>query len=310
MTEEIEIVPAPPVRNRVHWTVGLGLLAANSVRHRLRGYRTPRPRPLKDPESAYRYARSVVDNWLHHAKRYLRRPPTLEGQTALELGPGPDLGTGLVLLGRGLQDYRAVDIHPLLWRSPQKLHRGIAQWVAQENGRDPKEIAAVLEDFEASRPGRLSYLHDPKLRLESMEENSVDYLLSHAVFEHLGDVPKAIRGLSHLAKPGALLIAEIDLQTHTRWIRGADPLNIYRYRSPIYRTFSFSGIPNRVRPDDYKDLLKQHGWRDVRFFPRRVLPPEYVEKVAPSLAPRFRDDLEHLGWLSIVLCATYQGEVE
>ncbi len=310
MSEEIEILDAPAVHNRGYWVTGLALLAANSLRHRLRGYRTPRPQPLKDPDSAYTYARSVVDNWLGHASRYLRRPVTLEQKRALELGPGPDLGTGLVLLGKGLQSYFAVDVHPLLPRHPEALHRGIVERVAGDDGRDPQPLLSALEDFEAGRPGRLRYRHDPHLKLEEPEAGSMDLLLSHAVFEHLGDVEGAVEGLSRLARPGALLVAEIDLQTHTRWIRDADPLNIYRYRSALYRSFSFSGIPNRVRPDDYKDILLRHGWTDVRFFPRRVLPPEYVRRVEPTLAPSFRGDIEHLGWLSIVLCATFGGEEE
>ena len=47
----------------------------------------------------------------------------------------------------------------------------------------------------------------------------------------------------------AHLVAEIDLQTHTRWIRNVDPLNIYRYSGQLYGSFRFSdgdGAPARV----------------------------------------------------------------
>jgi hypothetical protein len=145
------------------------------------------------------------------------------------------------------------------------------------------------------------------LRLEEFGEQSFDLILSHAAFEHLEDVAGTIEGITHVTRKGGLLVSEIDLQTHTRWIRRVDPLNIYRYRDAVYQAFSFSGIPNRVRPDGYMEALVKQGWRDIRFFPRRVLPPEYVQRVHSTLAPRFRGDLEHLGWLSVVICARYGG---
>ncbi len=304
MVDEIEILPAPPVRNRRHHLAGLGILAANLVRHRIQGYRTPRPKPLTDPNAAYRYARSVVSNWLLHLNRYLRHPVELVGKSALELGPGPDLGTGLVLLGKGLACYRSIDVHPLLARAPKKLHLGLAERVAQES---PVALEQLVEALDNGMEGPLGYVYDSKLDLEVFGASSFDLFLSHAVFEHLSKVDSVIADLSRVARPGALLVAEIDLQTHTRWIRDVDPLNIYRYQNATYRSLRFSGTPNRVRPDEYMHLLMQNGWKEVRFFPRRVLPPEYIERVEPTLARRFRGDLEHLGWLSVVLCARYGG---
>jgi len=304
MAEEIQILPAPPVRNRLHHLAGLAILAANFVRHRIRGYRTPRPTPLTDPDAAYRYSDAVVTNWLSHLERYLRHPLELAGKSALELGPGPDLGTGLVLLGKGLSCYRAIDAHPLLARSPEKLHLGLAERAARDTSMP---LAQLTDALKRGMEGPLGYVHDPKLGLEVFGEASFDLILSHAVFEHLDRVKSVIVGLSQVARPGALLVAEIDLQTHTRWIREVDPLNIYRYTRATYRSLRFSGIPNRVRPDDYMELLTRNGWKEVRFFPRRVLPPEYIERVEPTLAKRFRGDFEHLGWLSVVLCARYGG---
>jgi SAM-dependent methyltransferase len=309
MVDDIEVLPAPPVRNRRHELAGLAILAANSLRHRIQGYRTPRPAPTRDAESSFRYSRSVVNNWMAHLSRYLHQRPPLEEWEALEIGPGSDLGTGLILLGEGLRSYRAIDVHALLRSSSRKLHRGICELVAAQTGASGEELLAELERFEAGEEGRLGYVHDPRLRLEQFGEGRFDLVLSHAAFEHLEDVPSTIAGLSRVVRRGAVLVSEIDLQTHTRWIREVDPLNIYRYRDPLYRTFSFSGIPNRARPDDYMEALVKQGWRDIRFFPRRVLPSEYMARVASTLAPRYRQDVDQMGWLSVVLCARYDGKV-
>jgi hypothetical protein len=114
--------------------------------------------------------------------------------------------------------------------------------------------------------------------------------------------------LARVCRPKALFAAEIDLQTHSRWIRDADPLNIYRYPDPLYAAMRFAGSPNRLRPSDYEKLLAAHGWSEVHLYPRRVLDPSYVGRVEPTLAARFRGDLERLGWLSVVACATFEGD--
>ncbi len=307
MVDDIEVLPAPKVRNRRHELAGFAILAANSLRHRVRGYRTPRPSPTRDPESSFRYARSVASNWLAHLNRYLRAKPPLEEWEALEIGPGSDLGTGMIMLGEGLRSYRAIDVHPLLKKTSRELHHGICELVAAQTKCPESVLRTELEKFEAGEEGRLGYIHDPRLRLEKFGEDRFDLFLSHAAFEHLEDVPGTIAGLTRLAHKNAIMVCEIDLQTHTRWIREVDPLNIYRYRDAIYHAFSFSGIPNRVRPDEYMEALVKQGWRDIRFFPRRVLPAEYVERVHSTLAPRFRNDQEHLAWLSVVICARYGG---
>ena len=205
MADEIEVLPAPPVRNRRHELAGLGILAANFLRHKIRGYRTPRPAATPDAESSYRYARSVASNWLSHLNRYLRAKPPLEEWDALEIGPGPDLGTGLVLLGEGLRSYRAIDVHPLLKDSSKELHRGISERVAAQTGCPQAALHTELEKFEAGEEGRLGYVYDPRLRLEDFGEDRFDLFLSHAAFEHLEDVPGTIEGLSALAHKLSLI---------------------------------------------------------------------------------------------------------
>ena len=139
-----------------------------------------------------------------------------------------------------------------------------------------------------------------------VSDQQVDDLVRQGV-EEGADHP-TVEELSERVSERAHLVTEIDLQTHTRWIRDADPLNIYRYRKNTWRTFGFSGIPNRVRPDTYFESLERHNWCDLRAWPQRVLPAEYVAEVEPALARQFRGDPEHLAWLSVVLCASRRGE--
>lgn len=80
---------------------------ANAGRHRVCGYRTPRPREATTPDA--QYAVAVVDAWEHHGA-------TWDGKRVLELGPGGSLATGRLILERGATAYIAVDCVRLVGR--------------------------------------------------------------------------------------------------------------------------------------------------------------------------------------------------
>lgn len=310
MPHPIELLPSPPVHNRLFHLVGIAIMSLNRVRNRIRGYKTPRPENAPHALDALRYDSAVVENWLSHLAHYEGGEASLEGKDVLELGPGPDLGTGLILLARGARSYTAVDAHPLIHGTRAEQHRDLATAIATELELDDAGRRELVEIsvHPSEGPGRLRYLHLPNFDLGELEENGFDLILSHSSLEHVRKIKRTLRQVSAAARPKARFVAEIDLQTHTRWIRDHDPLNIYRYRSGLYQSLSFSGSPNRVRPDEYVEQLDKNRWTNPRFYPRRVLDPEYVHAVEPTLASKFRGDPEQLGWMSVVLCATKMKE--
>jgi SAM-dependent methyltransferase len=306
MPHEIELLPSPAVHNRLYHLVGIVIMSLNQMRHRIRGYRNPRPQDAPHATDALRYDRAVVENWLSHLSHYQAGEVDLKGKDILELGPGPDLGTGLILLAKGARSYTAIDAHPLVHRTSAEQHRDLAMAIAASFDLDDAGRRELVEL--ALRPSetdsRLRYVHLPRFDLETLEPDSYDLVFSHSSLEHVSRIKRTIEQVSRTARAGARFVAEIDLQTHTRWVRDHDPLNIYRYRSSLYQSLSFSGAPNRVRPDQYIQFLEANGWTNPRIYPRRVLDPKYVHAVEPSLAKRFRGDPERLGWMSVVQCAT------
>lgn len=309
MVDPIQVLRPQPPRNRLHHLMGLGLMAMNSMRHRVMGYRTPRPSGGADLETTWTYDRAVFANWTRHLRHYLGRDLPLEDRHVLEIGPGPDLGTGLLWLAAGAASYTAVDTHRLVGARTLPLHRAFAARLGEmcEQPGLADRLATAVEHIDAEE-GALRYLVLSGFDLSPLRGRRYDLVVSHSALEHLRDVRHSFEQLSELVTERAHFVAEVDLQTHTRWIRDADPLNIYRYSAGLYRSLGFSGCPNRVRPDDYMETLERTGWYDLRLYPQRVLDPAYVDAVEPSLCAKFRGDPERMGWLSIVLCASRRGE--
>ena len=125
-------------------------------------------------------------------------------------------------------------------------------------------------------------------------------VFSQAAFEHFDDINATIFQLSKVCRPGAILVAEIDLKTHSRWIRDKDPNNIYRYPNYLYNKFLFRGIPNRVRPFQYKETFERFGWSDISITPLTTCEQN---RAYIGIDKAFVDHINQMDSLSIMLCA-------
>ncbi len=306
MTEPRTIVP-PPVHNNFYHLSGLGILVLNKIRHTIRGYRSPRPFPISEIDHAISYDYAVVDHWTNALSEYLGVPTILEGRTILELGPGADLGVGLITLLQGARKYNALDVNNLIGSVPASFYKSLFEKMRGE-GATADVVAALARQVELTSTGtndRLNHVVREDFDITVFADEGIDTVFSQAAFEHFDDVRATFDRLSRTVRPGTVLIAEIDLKTHTRWIRDIDPLNIYRYGDFIYDLFHFPGSPNRVRPKEYVRILCEMGWKNVQTRPLLRVDDQYLASVIPRLAPRFRDASAEIGYLSVMLYATW-----
>lgn len=262
------------VKDRVLHVAGFTLGITNALRHRLIGYRTPRPFSDRNQQRAVDYAHEVVQRWT-------RAGLEPRGARVLELGPGPDLGTGAALLKAGAVSYTAVDAFPLARNVPTSFYEQFA-------GFDHRRLEYIMDRFPA---------------LPSVD-GQFDAVVSNAAMEHFEDVRTLWVRLRQLVSPSGRMVHMVDASTHMRPFRTTDPLNIYRYSEASYRMMSFPGVPNRLLAEDYMTIGRETGWTvDVR--PRRVLSSSYITSVRNDLAARFRQRAD-LAWVSFVVTALPQ----
>lgn len=229
----------------------------------------------------------------------------------LELGPGGDLGTGALLLGHGARTYTAVDVNPLAYQAPPAFHERVVAALREAVG--PSQAAAIGEQLRrclARQPDRLRFLCEPTFDITAAGAASQDVVVSQAAFEHFDNPERVIEQLAVVARPGALLVAQVDLKTHAPRLRRWDPLSIYRVPDRLYRAWSYPGCPNRVRPREYRAMLERHGWTRVELRPTRELPAAELEAARAGLDSRFRDARSDMGWLGMMMLATRAGEGE
>ena len=286
--------------------IGIGFLALAKAKSLSIGYQRARPFSSSEVDRCVDYDLKVVDEWLVALEAYSGGSSAqIRGARVLELGPGADFGVGLYFLAKGASEYAALDAFPLAYGAPAALHEALIKRISGE------ATAPGIDELRAAVPtltkpggnGRIRYVVRSDFDVAAAFTGEYfDYVFSQAAFEHFDDVESTIAQLSRVTRPGAKLVAGIDLQTHTRWIREKDPLNIYRYGKGIYRFFRFKGMPNRVPTSEYFRILRAYGWSQIELHGLWAVDEEYFQKVRNSLSPEYRKDQTRNLW--IVVCAT------
>jgi SAM-dependent methyltransferase len=270
----------PYISNLTKYWAGMVLGIVNVNRHRLAGYRRPRQFGANQIERSVDYVFAVVDRW------QTRGDMDWSGKRVLELGPGPDLGTGAIVLDRGAVSYRAIDAFDLVGMAPDEFYDVLA--------------TRLHSQFDKSRLSfaRVTYPGLPEV------DGRYDVIVSNATLEHVENVPALFRRLRQLMEDGGRMIHHIDAQTHMRWIKDRDPLNILRYRERIYRRLLFfPGAPNRMRAEDYRVAAVGAGFHVDTIVAGRLADPRYLDEVRQQLAEPFRSRSD-LSLLTFTLLAT------
>lgn len=275
-------------RNGVFHGLGLASLAMVSMRHRLSGYRTPSRVSASDWPRAIDHVVRIVEDWRRHLVLPDGRRRSLRDRDVLELGPGANLGTGLLLLGLGARSYLALDRYDLASGAPLGFYRALVT-TRLPRGYDRAAMRAALASLETGAPGPIALAADPDFDiLRGAGDRRFDLVVSNAAFEHFDDIERVVAQLDCVTRPGASLVAGVDFQTHTRGVRRRDPNGIYRFSPDVYRTLSFPGQPNRRRPLHYVRALRKLGWCGVTVRPVDVADPRYLAWSRKGLAPAYR----------------------
>ncbi len=295
----------PGVNNLAFHCVGGAALILRRLLRMVRPYRRPRDFPASDVARSVDYDFSVVDGWSGLLAEYKQGAFDFSGRTILELGPGPDLGTGLIMLSRGASRYHALDVNPLLNLTGSGFYEALLERLSDDPHRrvEVEDLRAELSAVLSGEGNRLRYKCSRDGEVSGLRGQGVDLVLSQATLEHISDFRRLAGQLAEVVSPGGIMLGVVDLQTHVRFLRSRDPLNIYRYRDWFYRLVRFPGASNRLRGGDYERILRETGWSDIRVVPLETVGREYLGAVAPHLAGRFHDG-DEMKILSMALLAS------
>lgn len=296
------------IRNWVYFYAGIVFLVLAKGKNMVGGYSSPKTFSIDETKKCIEYDVNVVDCWLSHLQDYVSadKIDAIQGKSVLELGPGSDLGIGLYLLEKGASEYNAVDVNNLVQSVPDSFYEEFFSHL-RSKGKAVNEpfLRMELEKLRRGDNDKLNYVCRKDFNiLSALGARKVDVIVSQAAFEHFDDINETIASLSKVAETGAVAVLLVDLKTHSRWIRAKDPVNIYRYPAWLYRLFYFRGIPNRVRPYQYKNAFERHGWGNLKIEPAGLLSDDGYESVKRYVSKEFQLEKNQMNYLSVWICAT------
>jgi hypothetical protein len=273
------------------------------------GLRTYLPRPLSPigrnglvgGTASARYCYGV---WLRHLVQAHRFGLDTSPDVVAELGPGSSIGVGLAALLTGTQGYYALDaVTRFSDDRNRRVHDGLVQLLGARadipDEREFPKLKPVLSDyaFQASvlTEGRLAGIRrpvpasaityiSPWERIDALPPDSVDWVISQAVLEHVDNLDLVYAALASWVRPGGVMSHQIDFKCHGtagtwngHWTYADLTWRLIRGRRPY--------LINRQPLSTHLRLLEQNGF-EVRCVQRVTTPNELKRS---QLAPRFRD---------------------
>jgi len=221
--------------------LGNGLIASAAQRRRARkGYDLEKDQP--------EYSLTVFHQ--HSTALAPLRHGCLMGADVLEIGPGSNLGVGLLMLLAGAKSFTCLDVVPSAPdKAPEALYPALVAMAARFP--DTYLVAPTLLERARQDPGglahalldRISYRSPEDIGATTLPDASQDFIFSHSCFEHFADPAGAIAQIARLLRPDGVTSHQIDLRDHRNFDR---PFDFLAYSELAWR-MATSHAPHRVR---------------------------------------------------------------
>jgi SAM-dependent methyltransferase len=226
----------------------------------------------------------------------------------LEIGPGINLGTGLLFSLEGAEKYYGLDIYqdPDLYSAPQyEALVALLQDVAPERiKRTPESIFKVSGGLVSFDPERVEYLCPHESYDISLPDGSLDLIYSHSTLEHVSDPERTIEAIARTLRSGGITAHHIDLRDHRDFSKPLEFLKVSTadWRRKFPEGGSVPTFLNRWRASDFKRALEKNGFQVITVQPTTTCDVTAAMREAFA-APYNAYELSDLQTLSVMVVA-------
>ena len=230
-----------------------------------------------DAEYCVECARSYVAA-LPHGKS------DLFDKAVLEIGPGPNFATALILKCWGAAKVSVSD--RFLVQFDRDYHRALYREVAKRLvSEDRNTNVTPLET--CARFGHIrrqvSYHELPLEELSKEFTSFFNITLSNAVLEHLYRPKQAIATLYAITAPGGIGLHQVDFRDHRDFNQPLEYLLLDEVNFARLFEYSHGECGNRIRPYQMEEMFREAGFTEVSFEVNLDVSPEYLIHFLPRL---------------------------
>lgn len=223
------------------------------------------------------------------AKSYVGQMPSgrafIQDKELVELGPGVNFGTALVLLSWGARKATVSDRFLASFQAEYHVpvYREVIGLLQRE---EPSVDLRAFEEVISTGKHETSQLSCDTTPLETLAEKypeAFDITLSNAVFEHLYHPMKALTSLHRATRPGGSGFHQVDFRDHRDFSKPLEYLQLDEFSFHEMLEERHCECGNRIRPDEMLALFRHVGFDAVEFFPNMWAAPEYLADFIPRL---------------------------
>lgn len=207
-------------------------------------------------------------------REYRRSAPS---PSILEIGPGANLGQGMLFIASGARKYTGLDLH-----AHPELHTPYGYTAAYEMlslvapasvRRNADEIYSISGDKVVFNPERIEYLFPRQSYDIRLPDGSVDFVFSHSVFEHITDPARTIAAIGKVLRKGGLSAHHFDMRDHTDFSKPLEFLKVDERAWAARYTGNRSHLyMNRKRLSDFVMMFKSAGLKIRKVEPTTTVP--------------------------------------
>lgn len=183
---------------------------------------------------------------------------TLKGCTLLELGPGDGITSGLLAHALGASRIYLVDAGDYAVRDI-RVYQDILRSLQAEN-LDVSDLLACASFDDLQKISNTVYLTEGLESLKTIPTDSVDFIFSQAVLEHVraAEFAETMSELHRILKPDGVSSHRVDLKDHL-----GGGLNNLRFSERLWESpfFAEAGFyTNRIRFEQMKAIFERAGF--------------------------------------------------
>jgi len=245
---------------RVVWSM------AGNVCNRFRLRPGARISLVHQPLSADEEAGYILHMFEEYRLSLCRIGVDITGRHVLELGPGDNLGVGLLFLAHGAASFTCIDkFQPV--RKPGEiaaLYAAIAARLPPESGEVFRALTEGATGEDTFTPPAIRTLWDCPLEeaASRLKGASFDLVISRSVLEYLKDGEAAFAVMDSLLAPGGAMVHKVDCRDDGLFTHyGHSPYTFLMISETVYRWMtSHTYRPNRRRVSWYRSQFARFGY--------------------------------------------------
>lgn len=202
----------------------------------------------------------------------------LAEKTVLEIGPGWDFGSAMIM-GENAKKLIVADKYLASWDND--FHPQVYRAIQTILGKPSKLLDAVVAS--GGYNGHIETLEEPAYALGSISSNSVDYIYSNAVLEHVHPLDKAAVELFRVTAPGGYGAHQVDFRYHRNFDYPLEYLLLTRAEFSKLLELTHCEVGCQTRVKEAAEYFAAAGFEIITVEVNCTASPDYMQTFLPRL---------------------------